>query len=54
LAPTEQINVANGHEPLSALSANKGYFEVHFEAAGSERAVRPGLKSKSRAARKSV
>jgi L-idonate 5-dehydrogenase len=37
------INVANDHEELSAFTANKGYFDVHFEASGSERAVRSGL-----------
>ena len=37
------INVANNPEQLSAYSANKGYFDVQFEASGNERAVRSGL-----------
>jgi L-idonate 5-dehydrogenase len=37
------INVAQHHEQLAALSANKGYFDVQFEASGNERAVRSGL-----------
>lgn len=37
------INVAENQAELDALSANKGYFDVHFEASGSERAVRSGL-----------
>lgn len=37
------INVANSPEELSAYSANKGYFDVQFEASGNERAVRSGL-----------
>ncbi|MBD9454761.1 L-idonate 5-dehydrogenase [Rhizobium sp. RHZ02] len=37
------INVANHPEELSAYSANKGYFDVQFEASGNERAVRSGL-----------
>ncbi|QCJ00623.1 L-idonate 5-dehydrogenase [Agrobacterium larrymoorei] len=37
------INVAENPEELSAFSANKGYFEVQFEASGNERAVRSGL-----------
>ncbi len=37
------INVADYHDHLNAFSANKGYFDVHFEASGSERAVRSGL-----------
>jgi L-idonate 5-dehydrogenase len=37
------INVANNPEELSAYSANKGYFDVQFEASGNERAVRSGL-----------
>jgi L-idonate 5-dehydrogenase len=37
------INVASRPEQLGAYSANKGYFDVHFEASGSERAVRAGL-----------
>lgn len=37
------INVAENPEELSVFSANKGYFEVQFEASGNERAVRSGL-----------
>jgi L-idonate 5-dehydrogenase len=37
------INVASRPEQLGAYSANKGYFDVQFEASGSERAVRAGL-----------
>ncbi len=37
------INVANNPEELSTYSANKGYFDVQFEASGNERAVRSGL-----------
>ena len=37
------INVAETPEQLSAYSANKGYFDVQFEASGNERAVRSGL-----------
>ncbi|WP_312808181.1 L-idonate 5-dehydrogenase [Agrobacterium cavarae] len=37
------INVAENPEDLSAYSANKGYFDVQFEASGNERAVRSGL-----------
>jgi len=37
------INVATHYEQLSAYSANKGYFDVQFEASGNERAVRSGL-----------
>ncbi|NTJ44564.1 L-idonate 5-dehydrogenase [Agrobacterium larrymoorei] len=37
------INVAENAEDLSAYSANKGYFDVQFEASGNERAVRAGL-----------
>jgi L-idonate 5-dehydrogenase len=36
-------NVASDPEQLSAYAANKGYFDVHFEASGNERAVRSGL-----------
>jgi L-idonate 5-dehydrogenase len=39
------INVANNPEELSAYSANKGYFDVQFEASGNERAVRSGLEA---------
>ena len=37
------INVANNPEQLATYSANKGYFDVQFEASGNERAVRSGL-----------
>lgn len=37
------INVASHPEQLSAYSANKGYFDVQFEASGNERALRSGL-----------
>lgn len=37
------INVANTPEELSSYSANKGYFDVHFEASGNGSAVRSGL-----------
>ena len=37
------INVASDPERLSAYSADKGHFDVQFEASGNERAVRSGL-----------
>jgi L-idonate 5-dehydrogenase len=37
------INVAISSEELSSYSANRGYFDVQFEASGNERAVRSGL-----------
>ena len=37
------INVASDPEKLAAYSANKGTFDVQFEASGNERAVRSGL-----------
>jgi L-idonate 5-dehydrogenase len=37
------INVATHSETMEAYSANKGYFDVQFEASGSEKAVRSGL-----------
>ncbi|PWL17569.1 L-idonate 5-dehydrogenase [Falsochrobactrum shanghaiense] len=37
------INVAENAEQLAAYSANKGYFDVMFEASGNERAMRSGL-----------
>jgi L-idonate 5-dehydrogenase len=37
------INVATNPEMIEAYSANKGYFDVQFEASGSEKAVRSGL-----------
>ncbi|MFT4067598.1 L-idonate 5-dehydrogenase [Paraburkholderia sp.] len=39
------INVASHPEALSAYAANKGYFDVQFEASGNERAVRFGLEA---------
>jgi len=39
------INVADNPDELSAYSANKGYFDVQFEASGNERAVRSGLEA---------
>jgi L-idonate 5-dehydrogenase len=39
------INVADDPDALSAYSANKGYFDVQFEASGNERAVRSGLEA---------
>jgi len=37
------INVANAPEELASYSANKGYFDVQFEASGNGSAVRSGL-----------
>jgi L-idonate 5-dehydrogenase len=37
------INVASHPQELAAYGANKGYFDVMFEASGNERAVRTGL-----------
>lgn len=37
------INVTTDHDAIEAYSANKGYFDVQFEASGNERAVRSGL-----------
>ncbi|KSV68732.1 phosphoesterase [Sinorhizobium sp. GL2] len=37
------INVANNPDQLSAYAANKGYFDVQFEASGNAQAVRSGL-----------
>jgi L-idonate 5-dehydrogenase len=39
------INVANNPEQLGAYGANKGTFDVMFEASGNERAVRSGLEA---------
>jgi L-idonate 5-dehydrogenase len=39
----QTINVATHPERLGAYAANKGYFDVHFEASGNERAIRSGL-----------
>lgn len=39
------INVASDPDALSAYSANKGYFDVQFEASGNERALRSGLEA---------
>jgi L-idonate 5-dehydrogenase len=37
------INVASDPSALSAYGANKGYFDVQFEASGNESAMRSGL-----------
>lgn len=37
------INVARNSEKLSAYSANKGYFDVQFEASGNQAALHSGL-----------
>ncbi|MFC0245612.1 L-idonate 5-dehydrogenase [Falsochrobactrum ovis] len=37
------INVSENPEQLSAYAANKGYFDVIFEASGNEQALRSGL-----------
>jgi L-idonate 5-dehydrogenase len=37
------INVANQPEDLASYSANKGYFDVQFEASGNQSALRSGL-----------
>jgi L-idonate 5-dehydrogenase len=37
------INVAANPDALTAYAANKGYFDVHFEASGNGQAVRSGL-----------
>jgi L-idonate 5-dehydrogenase len=37
------INVTTHAEALSAYAANKGYFDVQFEASGNDRAIRSGL-----------
>jgi L-idonate 5-dehydrogenase len=39
------INVAEHPEELATYSANKGYFDVVFEASGNERALRAGLET---------
>jgi L-idonate 5-dehydrogenase len=39
------INVASDPSALSAYAANKGYFDVQFEASGNESAVRSGLEA---------
>lgn len=39
------INVAENAEELAAYSANKGYFDVQFEASGNQSAVRAGLEA---------
>jgi L-idonate 5-dehydrogenase len=43
LGADRTINVADDPDQLGAYPANKGYFDVHFEASGNERAVRSGL-----------
>ena len=37
------INVASEPEQLGGYAANKGTFDVHFEASGNERAIHAGL-----------
>lgn len=37
------INVAENPEQLASYAANKGYFDIMFEASGNERAMRAGL-----------
>ncbi|MEK1894227.1 MAG: L-idonate 5-dehydrogenase [Rhizobium sp.] len=37
------INVATAPEELASYAANKGYFDIHFEASGNASAVRSGL-----------
>jgi len=37
------INIESDQDALSAYAANKGYFDVHFEASGNGQAVRSGL-----------
>jgi L-idonate 5-dehydrogenase len=37
------LNVATNEAQLAEYSVNKGHFDVHFEASGSERALRAGL-----------
>jgi L-idonate 5-dehydrogenase len=37
------INVVDEPEALSAYAVNKGYFDVHFEASGNQRALRSGI-----------
>src|SRR5204862_5747007 len=37
------INVASDPDQLGSYAANKGYFDVQFEASGNQRAVRSGL-----------
>jgi L-idonate 5-dehydrogenase len=43
LGADRTINVADDPDQLGVYSANKGFFDVHFEASGNERAVRSGL-----------
>jgi L-idonate 5-dehydrogenase len=43
LGADRTVNVASDPDQLGAYSANKGYFDVQFEASGNERAVRSGL-----------
>jgi L-idonate 5-dehydrogenase len=45
LGADRTINVASDPGELGAYSANKGYFDVHFEASGNERAVRSGIET---------
>jgi L-idonate 5-dehydrogenase len=37
------INVVDEPDALAAYAANKGYFDVHFEASGNQRALRSGI-----------
>ena len=39
------INVVDEPDALGAYSANKGYFDVHFEASGNQRALRSGIEA---------
>src|SRR5438128_3897556 len=43
LGADRTINVADAPDQLGVYAANKGYFDVQFEASGNERAVRSGL-----------
>jgi L-idonate 5-dehydrogenase len=43
LGADRTINVTESPDQLGAYSANKGYFDVQFEASGNERALRAGL-----------
>ncbi|MEI8145199.1 MAG: zinc-binding dehydrogenase, partial [Alphaproteobacteria bacterium] len=45
LGADRTINVATDPEALAGYSANKGWFDVQFEASGNERAVRAGLEA---------
>jgi L-idonate 5-dehydrogenase len=43
LGADRTINVADDPDQLGVYAANKGYFDIQFEASGNERAVRSGL-----------